>query len=666
MKQSLRGLVAALIGVALILSPAIAGAVGKNALALFSLRPTNIDAMEYAGDILYTLISALEKNNTVEIMARRDMEAMLSQSGLAQSDSPEGVLKAGQALGIKYILYGQVTKTGSAIDAKLHLMNVTRGKDIADWNVHFNSREAIVDKIPAIARKLIDAVTLDGIQTQQQNSEAEKSAAAQSTLAIGNLQAQGQGKDVLISWTADPNAAVIGYQVYRSPREEGPYQFLGTTETPRYVDANVLPGSLYYYRIGILDANGNEIKNDLTASVRFTGEFLPHPPLIMKSQGDVRRVVLTFVPSMQNDQDDITVVAYRLYRKAPGEKTFAPVGRVSATKTAADLGVTMEDTNKLMDGASYTYAITSIDDKNRESGLSDPVTLHTVVCPTLKLEKDNLLRKIILDWTPVDNVDGYRIYRRIENGTWEAIDRVKGATANRFVDEDNLDDGTVYEYQVTVYDAKGESGPSNPVMGKTKDLPPYPKKFAATGGFVKSVKLSWIPETDPDVGGYNLYRGTTPDTLKRIARLKGREQNVYLDTGSTFHRLEDGTRYYYAIESFNLYKAAGALSPVADSATKPRPAAVTGLTASAQTDHIEVRWQKNTEKDIATYIVYRSVNNGDWDKQSTVEGNRTTYSDTDLKPETQYRYRIVAEDRDDLLSDPSDSAPVQSPIAPSK
>ena len=95
-----------------------------------------------------------------------------------------------------------------------------------------------------------------------------------------------------------------------------------------------------------------------------------------------------------------------------------------------------------------------------------------------------------------------------------------------------------------------------------------------------------------------------------------------------------------------------------------RQGRTTGLRESSQ---LEAQGeQKNAEKDITAYIVYRSVNNGDWDKQSTVDGNQTTYSDTDLKPETQYRYRLVAEDRDDLLSAPSDSAAVQSPIAPSK
>jgi hypothetical protein len=41
---------------------------------------------------------------------------------------------------------------------------------------------------------------------------------------------------------------------------------------------------------------------------------------------------------------------------------------------------------------------------------------------------------------------------------------------------------------------------------------------------------------------------------------------------------------------------------------------------------------------------------------------QTSYKDFELKPERSYGYRIIAEDKDGLKSDPADSNSVASPI----
>ena len=53
----------------------------KNVVAIFNLRPTNIAAMDYSGDILYTLISALGQEDSIEVMSRRESEFCLVRAG---------------------------------------------------------------------------------------------------------------------------------------------------------------------------------------------------------------------------------------------------------------------------------------------------------------------------------------------------------------------------------------------------------------------------------------------------------------------------------------------------------------------------------------------------------------------------------------------------------
>jgi len=102
----------------------------KNLLTVFNLRATNIQAMGYNGDILYALNTSLGKEEAISLLPRREMEEVLFREGLAQSDNPETVLKAGKALDIDFILFGQVTKESDKILADLKLMDLIQSRVI--------------------------------------------------------------------------------------------------------------------------------------------------------------------------------------------------------------------------------------------------------------------------------------------------------------------------------------------------------------------------------------------------------------------------------------------------------------------------------------------------------------------------------------------------------
>ena len=61
----------------------------QNALAIFNLTPTNMEAMGYDGEILYALISVLERDKSIELIPRREMEEILFQEGLVQGGDTE-------------------------------------------------------------------------------------------------------------------------------------------------------------------------------------------------------------------------------------------------------------------------------------------------------------------------------------------------------------------------------------------------------------------------------------------------------------------------------------------------------------------------------------------------------------------------------------------------
>ena len=68
------------------------------------------------------------------------------------------------------------------------------------------------------------------------------------------------------------------------------------------------------------------------------------------------------------------------------------------------------------------------------------------------------------------------------------------------------------------------------------------------------------------------------------------------------------------------------------------PAVPTGLTAVAGSRDIELTWDRNTEKDLAAYRVYR-------DGKKIAEGlNSPSYSDKNVKPGTKYSYQVSSVD----------------------
>jgi fibronectin type 3 domain-containing protein len=660
--SSIRGWTRWAVVLCLVLAAAAPAGAGRNTLAILNLRPINFEAMGYNGEILYALISALEKAKSIDLMPRREMEEILYQATLVQGDTPESALEAGKVLGINFVLFGNVKKTGSQIHATFGLMDVERKQVRRKWRKTFVSREDILEKIPEFAEDL--AGTLDSKGRAASAAAADRPSAAHD-VRIEGFRAASKGRKVVLQWRLDATRPVRGYRIYRARRSEGPFQFVGDADTPRYEDTKTRKGRSYYYRIGVVLASGEEIKIAQAAEIKSAGEPQPYPPLILSADGFVRRTAIKVVPSLLNEQQGFTIRQYRVYRKNASAGELTPVIVVDARSTSQfELGLTVEDTSGLEDGQTYIYAISSIDAKGRESPASDPVTVRTTERPQIRVAKDGLLRRIEMVWEPVDRVKGYWLYRRQGAGAWERVRRIVAEPAFPVVDDTDLTDGNTYEYHLTAFDDQGESGPSNTVAAVTKPAPSFPGDMAAQSGRVKSVQLDWSPLKDPDVGGYSIYRGTASGQLKRIAKLKGHRTGSYEDRGSGFSSLADGTEYVYRIASYNLFGAEGELSPVVTARTKPRPRQPAGIQVRTSADRIRLSWSANPESDLKAYTVYRRRNRGVWVKVAEIGPSATVFEDADLRPETDYRYRIVAEDSDGLKSDPAESAAIASPVAP--
>ena len=645
----------------LLLGLSVGAGAEQNQLAILTFRPVSMEAMGYNGEILYALISALERDGRIELMPRREMEERLFQAGMVQGDTPEMALAAGNVLGIKFVLFGRVDKKGNRILAQAYLLDVGGQKTIRSWNENFSGREDILARVPGFAEELVEGIQQGG------GAPAAVDVAPVPAVSIENLRARNEGKKVVVTWKFDPQQPIVGFHVYRGDAPEGPFQFLGKTDRNIYQDDRIKMGSAYYYRIGILTAGGQEVKHGELLPVKNAGEKVPHPPLVLGGQAYIRRAEIRFVPSLVNEQEHFKITAYKIYRKNENATEWRLLATVAAkSKSPAGLGFSYEDRADLSDGQTLHYGVASVDRKGKESPLSDPIILTTLDRPVLSLARDRLLRRVDLAWQPLENIEGYYVYRRTVKAPWQRVDKVRGATKGEFVDDKDLEDGLSYEYHVTGYDKYGETGPSNLVAARTKDLPGPPADLLPQSEMVKSVHLTWTPLKDPDVGGYTVYRGESRDAMKAIARVKGVDAHQHLDKGTVYAPLADGAYYYYTVASFNRYGAEGRPGPTEIARTKPRPSSPHGMVLSAGADHILVQWERNPETDIKSYILYRRRNSGTYYRIAQLEAATLRYEDSEIRPDATYGYRLIAEDRDGLKSDAVDSDEITSPLIPSE
>ncbi|MDP2646950.1 MAG: fibronectin type III domain-containing protein [Desulfobacterales bacterium] len=634
----------------------------NNALAIFNFRPTNIEAMGYDGEILYALISAMEREKTIKVMSRRAMEEVLFQAGLVQGDNPETVLKAGGVLGVSFILFGNVSRTGGRITSHLSLMDI-QGKAVRKiWTHEYSGREDILARIPQVARELSATISSGRAAAGIPSLTAEPA-----DVDIEDLRAKSAGNQVVLTWKFNPERPITGFNMYRAESAEGPFQLHGKTTKNIFQDTQIQRGRAYYYRVGVLLHSGQEVKSRHTAQIKNVGEKIPHPPLILSLTGHVRRMELKFVPSLLNRQERFKIIQYVIYRKSKSSADWEKIKTIDATQISEnELAFNARDTDNLEDQENYTYAVSSVDQNDLESLLSDSQSAATVARPTLAAAQDNLLRKAQFSWKPIENVEGYYLYRRLVEGKWLKVAKINTPLQFELTDSRELEDGRDYQYHMTGYDSFGESGPSNMVRVRTKALPSFPVDVMAQSGMFRSVRISWTSLADADVGGYSVYRGSDLNALKFVTKVDDYKSHFYLDGGTMFEQVNDGARYYYAVTSFNLFGAEGPASPAVHATTKPVPANVKGLTVTANPDTISLRWEKNMEPDITGYLLYRSKNNGSWSKIAQRAAGETDYTDRDLSPGATFRYRVVAEDQDGLKSNPEDSQMVASPLVQPK
>jgi len=362
----------------------------------------------------------------------------------------------------------------------------------------------------------------------------------------------------------------------------------------------------------------------------------------VRTLSDMTAIALEWTPIYEGEID-----GYNIYRADGGKEAIL-------IKTVKDRYSSHYLDSGLEPGREYVYRITAYQDE-RESPPSDPVRAKTLPAPEpvpFVTAVDHLPRKAKIIWRPHPNlrVDGYIIERGdTAEGSWKKVATLKGRLQAEYIDK-GLKDNRVYFYRVIARTCDGVlSAPSAVVRASTKPRPSIVRGLKASKGLPRRIELEWQPNPEPDIDHYRVYRSIFEiGPYLSIARTK---KTHYTDPIN-----EDGVKRYYkvtAVDKDGLESFKQDSPAVGETLPKPKPPIITQKRFDGRTVYLE--WFSPDNRAVS-YIVKKREILGLLKYNEYEYKNITTthFTDTDLKPDAKYVYRVYAVDRYGLVSKPSE------------
>jgi len=284
------------------------------------------------------------------------------------------------------------------------------------------------------------------------------------------------------------------------------------------------------------------------------------------------------------------------------------------------------------------------------------------------------LRSIPLKWDPVllGDVAGYVVERSLrEKGDYQRIGMLGDRFETSFVDRGadlapkaapgataDLGDGATYYYRVRAFASDGRiaAASSSTEQATTAASPPRPEDLRVYSHQTGKIALSWRPIADPTVEGYVVYRSPSEsgDYLP-VARVGGRYTTTWVD-----HELAPLRVFYYRVAAVNRAGGEGVPTSGARGVTRPEPLPPAALRVASQgLGVVRLAFEPNVEPNIAGYrLLRRRGDSGDEEIVAELGPDQHEAEDRALASGERVAYRVVAFDRDGLVSAPSDPVEV--------
>jgi len=608
----------------------------KSRLGCVPFVAGNIEAMAFTEHLTVVLMNELVRTGTFEVAERKQLEAAMDLEGV-RSDllGSEQLQRLGKRLGVDFLVSGNVSSQPQGMLIEVTVRSLRGQRVVLSEKQRINESE-LPRSLQELALRIRDAAKVAV-------APLAGSAVTKPLSSATGLEAAGSTNAIRLSWKHSEPTRVVGYMVLRGTGPQGPFNSVSTVTESVYADEQLRLNETYYYQIVAVGQGGTV--SEPTAAVRGATSVAPAVPTFMNVEPILGGAILSWRQRPYAGSDErVQPKGVRIYRRASTEKELVPIARVSEESPVfRDQG--------LADGTTYVYAMTAFNQAGAESEQSVLLSVTTPPATSGVTAVGSKVRRVPLSWQahPFTGVSGYRVQRATaKEGPYQEVAAINDRLQTSHLDT-GLSDKTSYWYRIVATSKEqGTGGSSVEVSATTRDVPPTPLRLTAGQGEPRRVSLSWETNVVPDdeLKGFYLYRSEAgQEKLVRIAELSA-DKRSYRDDEEP---LKDAGTYSYVIAAFNSGGAISPLSARVNAVTKSVPATPQGVTAaSGEPRRITLRWQKNTERDISEYAVFRQ--HGDGDFKQLKRTSDVSLVDAELKDGASYQYRVQALDRDGLVS----------------
>lgn len=477
------------------------------------------------------------------------------------------------------------------------------------------------------------------------------------------------GVGTVIKWGKVSASDLANYIVYRSTSKtiDPAKNAIATPTTLTYTDTAALAGSTVYYAIAAKDKTGNVSKPSSLQTVKTTDTAAPSTPSGLKATASSTGIAL--------DWSDVTAVdlaGYKVSRSSSSSGTYTVLATVTASAysdTTAPAGVASYYKISAVDKTGNSSGTTSAASATRPAGATPPATAPAAPAG-VKATPSTSAASITLSWTASTGATGYTV-SRATTATGQ-FTKLGTATGTSYTDATAPSGATSY-YQVVATNAVGSSAPAAASATTVKDTtapatPSSPKAvLLATGG----MSISWSANNEADLAGYRVLKRNGDSVY--VAQLGG--TTPYTATTFNDATVTEGKVAYFRIYAIDT--SGNISSYVSLTANNPNvaPKAPASLKATASTTAgINLSWAAPTDKDVAGYSIFRSIDAGKtYPLLTTVTaasvGAAPAFADTSAPQGIKAAYKISAQDvvgnisaASTVVTATSTTAPVDLPV----
>lgn len=438
------------------------------------------------------------------------------------------------------------------------------------------------------------------------------------------------GTKIVVKWKAVTGAK--GYYVYRKTADSSWKKIKTVTGQTKvsYTDKSCEKGIIYYYTVRAYKTSGGK---NILGSYNKTGlgtVLLDTPKITELKMTAPGKNTVDITWSGVNGAE-----GYRLYCRRNDETAWT---RIYEHKGAVSTGTYTY--GSCGEGRTYYFKVRGYKTVNGKKVWSayGNSSIQTFTIPKLVSAEITKNKTITLKWSQVDQVSGFRVYRKVNGGKWELQKKIGNEYAVSYEDT-NVSIGNSYEYTVRSYKKiNGKtilSGYVNPGI-KVNWGVSAPFVWTQSSGF--NVVVHWDAIEGAD--GYRAYRRKENETTwERLVTQKenGQYSYVYIDKDTKI-----GETYYYKVRGYTNTsggKVWGSYNKTEKKYTVQLPDVQSYLGVRAKnTSSITLAWP--IVNGASGYQLY-TKKNGEWEVLATLSGEDTLqYTVTGLMPSTTYSFTV--------------------------